>query len=102
VSDGAGVEGIGCGQLPGGLGTVPSLPGVDDGDRSGGGGPRSDHGPLGAPSGFEHHERGLHSLEPHHEGGNPGVIVAHRPVFTGRAHSKIELGFGDINTTTYV
>ena len=59
---------------------------------------RSDHGSLGAPSGFEHNARGLHSLEPHHEGGNPGGIVAHRPAFTGRAHSNIALGFGDINT----
>jgi len=58
VGYGAGVEGIGCGQLPGGFGTVPYLTGVDDDDRQGGGGQRSDHGPLGTPRGFEHHARG--------------------------------------------
>jgi len=37
VRDGAGVEGIGCGPLPGGCGKVPYLTGVDDDDRQGGG-----------------------------------------------------------------
>ena len=102
VGSGAGVAGSGCGQLPGGLGQVPSLTGVDDDAREGGGGPRSDHGPLGAPRGFEPNAPGLHSLEPHHEGGHPGGIVAHRPACTGRAHRTIALGFGDSKTNTYV
>ena len=102
MGSGAGVEGSGCGQLPGGLGTVPSLTGGDDDAREGGGGPRSDHGPLGAPRGFEPNARGLHSLELHHEGGHPGGIVAHRLACTGRAPSTIALGLGDSKTTTDV
>ena len=80
------------GQRPGGVGNVPYLTGVDPHDRPGGRGQRRDHGPLVAPSGFEHHQRGLHRLEPHHEAGHPGGIGGHRPAFTARAHRHIELG----------
>jgi hypothetical protein len=71
VGHGAGIEGIGWGQLSGRFGTVPDLAGVDHHEGQGGRSQCRDDGPLVAPGGFKHNQRGLHSLEPGDEGGNP-------------------------------
>ena len=98
VGHGAGIEDIRFGQLPGRFRKVPYLAGIDHHEGQGGRSQGRDHGPVVAPRGFEHDQRGLHGLEPGDEGSNPWRIVRDRPAFARGPQGNIELRFGHINT----
>jgi hypothetical protein len=59
MGQGPRVQGIRLGQRPGGFGKVTRLTGIDHHHGAAGRGERGDHGPLVAPGGFEHNQRGM-------------------------------------------
>jgi hypothetical protein len=93
---GAGLEGSGCGQLPGRFGEVSSLAGIDDDDRQGRRSQCRAHGPVVAARRFEHNARGRYGLEPGNTGRKPGLSVRDRPAFTWGPQGNIALRFGDL------
>ena len=64
MGQGARIERIRLGQLPGGLGKVTRLAGIDHRHGQPCRRQRRHHGPLVAPRGFEHNQGGLQGLEP--------------------------------------
>jgi hypothetical protein len=98
VGHGTGIEGIRFGQLPGGFRKVPDLAGIDYYEGQGGRSQGRDHGPVVATCGFEHNQRGRHSLEPTAKSRNPCLIVWDRPAFARGPQGNIELRFSDIYT----
>jgi hypothetical protein len=100
VGDGTGIEGIGFGQLPGGVCKVPALTGLDHYDGSGRRRQRGHHSALIAPRGFEHTERWSDLLEAGDSGGTPRRIVRDRPTFARGAQGNITGRGGNIYTNT--
>jgi hypothetical protein len=98
VGQGTGVQGIGRGQLAGGLRAIAGLPWVDhdDGQRRC---RQCGDGRALEPSGrFEHHQGRADPLSLRHQVGNTGIIVGHGPTGAGGAQGHIPMGFGPINT----
>ena len=85
MRQGACIQRIGLGQLPGGACKIPGVPRVDDHDRQacrrqGGRG-----GTLQAPGGFQHDQGGLEGLQPVHERRDATGIVGDSPALPGGA-----------------
>lgn len=98
MGQGTGVQGIGLGQLAGGLGKIAGLPWGDHDDGQSRCRQRGDGGALEPSGRFEHTQGRADPLSLRHKVCNTGLIVGHGPTGSGGAQGNIQMGFGHINT----
>ena len=93
-----GIERIGLGEPPRGLGEVAHLARIDHGHGQPRGAERAGGEPLQAPGGFEHDQGGGLALESALQGGQPGGIVGHGPTLLLGSHGDDEGRLGHIDS----
>jgi len=94
----AGIDGIGLGELSGGLGEVPDLPGVENHERQTLCGQVVDGVHLPAARGLEEHQGGVVRFDEVGQQGDAVFAVGKAHAFSGGCHGHIEAVLGDIDT----
>ena len=94
----AGIDGVGFGELTGGLGEVPDLPGVEDHQGQTLCGQVVDGVHLPAAGGLEEHQLGVYRFEEVGQQGDAVFAVGKADGFSGGRHGHIEAVLGDVDT----